>query len=109
MSAPVSIGSVNLSSESWVPCTGYMLTSFASVKFWAGYMRKALIATRASPKPPFQMSVSPPDATAMFPRLSSPPERTDEAGSRTAALHRLPRAVIYLAFCESMVGYAFEK
>lgn len=56
---------------------------------------------------PRQTSVSPPDATAMLPRFSSPAESTAEVGSRSVALHTFPRAVTNFAFCGSMVGYAF--
>ena len=55
------------------------------------------------------MSVSPPDATAIAPRVSSPSESMAEAGSRTVALHRFPKGAIYLTFCESRVGYASSK
>lgn len=32
-----------------------------------------------------------------------------EVGSRSIALHTLPKEVMNLAFCESAVGYAFSK
>ena len=67
------------------------------------------MATRLPCKSPFQMSVSPPEATAILPRFSSPVVRTAEVGSCTIALHRLPKAVKIFAFCESIVGYAFTE
>lgn len=45
----------------------------------------------------------------MFSHFSSPAESTAEVGSRSVALHRFPKAVTSLAFCESTVGYAFEE
>lgn len=85
----------------------YLLASFASFKFWVGYIRKGLIATVRPFKSPRQVSVKPPDATAMFLSLSSPEESTAVAGSRRVALHTVPRAIMYFAFCESRVGYTF--
>ena len=86
-----------------------MLTSFASFKFLAEHVRKALIATRPSPKSPFQVSIRPPEAAAIFSHFSSPRERTAEVGRSTVALHKLPRAVKIFAFCKSRVGYAFAE
>jgi len=86
-----------------------MLTSFASFKFWAGYMRKALMATCAPWYSPRQMSVNPPDATTMLPRFSSPAESTADAGSRSIVPHTFPKAVMNFVFCGSTVGYAFAE
>jgi len=72
-------------------------------------MRKALIATCAPWYSPRQMSVNPPDATAILPRLSSPVESTAEAGSLSIVLHMFPKAVTNFAFCGSTVGYAFAQ
>ena len=109
ISAPVPTESARFVHERRISHAVFMLTSFASFKFWAGYMRKALMATRFSPKSPFQISVSPPEATAIFPRFTSPTERMAEVGSCTIPLHKLPRAVRILAFCGSMVRYAFAE
>ena len=87
----------------------YKLTSFASFKFWAGYIRKALIATRMSPKSPRQISVNPPEATAILSRFWSPVESTAEVGSRWIALHTSPRAITRFTFCESRERYAFGE
>ena len=107
-SALVSKESVNFArvQTSYANC---MRTSFASLRFWAGYIRKALIATGLRAHSPRQTSVSPPDATAMLPRLSSPAESTAEVGSRSIALHTFPKVATNLAVCKSTVGYAFAK
>ena len=83
-----------------------MCTFFASFKSWEGWIRKALIATSVPRYFPRQMSVSPPDATAILPRFLSPAVSTAEVGSCSVTLHMFPKAVTNLAFCESTVRYA---
>ena len=58
---------------------------------------------------PLQTSVSPPDATGVSPRFSSPTESTAEGGSRSVTLHTFPKAVTNLVVCESTVGYAYAE
>jgi len=86
-----------------------MLTFFASFKFLGGYARKVLIAAGALWYFPRQMSVNPPDATAVVPHSSSSAESTAEAGSRSIVLHTFPKVVINFASCRSTVGYAFAE
>ena len=58
---------------------------------------------------PRQMSVNPPDATAMLPRFSSPVESKAKVGSRSVALHTSPNAITNSASGEWIVGYAFGE
>jgi len=86
-----------------------MLTSFVSFRFWVGYMRKALMATWAPLYSPRQMSVKPPDATALVPRFSSPAVSTAEVGRRSVALQTSPKAVTNFVLKKSIVGYVFAR
>jgi len=72
-------------------------------------MRNALIATCAVLYSPRQMSVNPPDATAILPRFASPTESSVEVGSCPVALHTFPNAITDFASCGSIVGYAFVE
>jgi hypothetical protein len=65
------------------------------------------MATRVPWYSPLQMSVDPPDTTAMLPRFSSAVESTAEVGSRPVALHTFPKAATNLAFFGETDGYAF--
>ena len=107
-SVPASTESVNFIQKP-ISSTDKMLASFASFKFWGVYMRRALMATCVASCSPRQVSVNPPDATAMPPCFSSPAERMAEVGSRSIALHTFPNASTYLVSCGLTVGYAFPE
>ena len=87
----------------------YMRTSFNSFRCWAGYTRKAMIATNLPPYSPRQTSLTSPNATAVSPCLSSPAERTVEVGSRSVALQAFPKAATNLTLRELTVGYNFVE
>ena len=107
-SVPASTESVNFIQKP-ISSTDEMLTSFASFRFWAVYTWRALMATCVASYSPRQVSVDPPDATAMLPCFSSPVERMAEVGSRSMALHTFPNAVTSLASWGLTVGYAFVE
>ena len=106
--APASTESVGFVQEQ-ISCTDCMRTSFASFKFWAGYVRKALIATCIPLYSPRQTSVNPPDAAAVLLCFLSPTESTAEGGSCSVVLHTFPKTVTNFAVCGSMVGYTFAE
>jgi hypothetical protein len=108
MSALVSTRSASFTHEQ-VPHTDCILTSLASFNSLGPYIRNSLIATRASPKPPSQISVSFPGAAKTFPPFFSPAERVAEDGGHAIALHTFPRAIMYFVVCGSRVGYIFVE
>jgi len=72
-------------------------------------MRKALKATGLLFKVPRQMSVVPPDATAISPRFSIPRSDPTELGSSPVSLEISPRVATNFGSFARSVGAAYPR